>query len=225
LALSELWGFSIGISLIILLGAVLAGLFLALINPSTKIRKKQFDLMKITIDDIDRMNRKGDQFENYLCVLITALGYKYTYQTNISGDFGADVIFTDSKGKRTVVQAKNYSKSTTLGNNAVQETYAAIPFYSAEKGIIITSTNDITKPCRQHATACNIKIIDRSELVKIIKFFKKGLYSEAKNILEGDPERVVYTPKNLITAPTVSNTKITSGEYYYNIPVVNKKSG
>ncbi|MDG5787807.1 restriction endonuclease [Evansella sp. AB-P1] len=215
-----------GVLLIIL---IVFSLFYYLYNRISiprRVRKSKYNLMEITINDIDNMENKGSDFEDYLFVLFSALGYKNTYQTKSSGDFGADLIFTDSNGNRTVVQAKNYADNKPLGNDAIQESFGAMPYFKAAKAVVITTTSRISRPCEIHAAACEIKIITRSNFKSIIKYFKKGLHSEARKIIEGEYKKIEYTPKDRFKNDTIhSSKKIISGDYYYIIPERKKNTG
>ncbi|MBU8905561.1 restriction endonuclease [Desertibacillus haloalkaliphilus] len=215
---------AIALAIIILLIAVAIGLFLLVFYPPTNIRKTQYDLRKITINDIDKM-KDGSGFEHYLFVLFTAIGYENTYITQQSRDFGADVIFKDRQGNRTVIQAKRIKEGNSLNMDALQQAYTAQPFYSCTKGLVITSTTNISAGSKKLGTACNINIIDRNDLKKIITFFKKGQYSSIKDIIEREPKKVTYTPKDYITSPNITKAKISSGEYFYKLPVTKKKTG
>lgn len=201
-------------AIFLILFAIILGLIRRLLDYQIIRRKPRYNLMDITINDIDNMNKNGRQFEDYLCVLLTAIGYK-TLITQKNADYGADLIFIDSKGKKVIVQAKNNAESTTLSNDAVQQVYAALPFYKGDKGLIITSTNRISSNCRKHAAACSVNIVNRSDLKNIIKLFKKGQISAIKNILERPATIVEYSPKDLIKRPEITKTKIQSGEYFY----------
>lgn len=222
--MSDLWSLSIIFSLIIILSAIGAGIFFGVFFPPTRIfYDKEKDIKKISIKNIDRMDRSGKQFEHYLCVLLTAIGYTNTYKTKDTSDFGADLVFTNGSGERTVVQAKNYAKNNKIGNDAVQQVYSAMPFYKATKGIIITSSS-MTKQCETQASACNVTIIARSDLIKIIELFKKGLYNEVKKIIERDSRFVDYTPKDRLVNPQITKSMVKSGGYFYKIPIQTKKT-
>jgi len=65
--------------------------------------QKDFDPLNIDIKDIDKMT-DGHEFELYLYRLFVALGYTGVYKTVGSGDFGADLVFTDRSGVRNVIR-------------------------------------------------------------------------------------------------------------------------
>jgi len=112
------------------------------------------------MNDIDVM--EGFEFEEYLKVLFRKLGYK-TQVTRKTGDFGADLIF---KGKKKIiVQAKRYKSN--VGLDAVREAYSAQAYYKADESWVITNSR-FTKQALDLAKACNVKMLDRSDLEKFI---------------------------------------------------------
>lgn len=117
-------------------------------------------LRKSGIKDIDDM--EGHKFERYLGVLFKALGYK-SVVTRASGDFGADLVI-EKDGKRIVVQAKRYSGN--VGIKAVQEVHAAIPFYHADEGWVVTNQS-YTDAAKRLAGTNGVRLIDRQELIRL----------------------------------------------------------
>ncbi|MDY7220997.1 restriction endonuclease [Halalkalibacterium halodurans] len=176
--------------------------------------KKRYDVAKITIRDIDRMD--GHEFEDYLFVLLAGLGYNETYQTKKSRDFGADLLFNDSSGARTVVQAKCLSDA--LGVKAIQEVFTAKVYYQAEKAIVITSTETISDPCRRLASAAEVKLIEREALQEIIALFKREQMKQAQDVIEAPPEKIKTTPEDSYVYPEQDQQVIRSGEFYYKKP-------
>ncbi|NUU62489.1 restriction endonuclease [Paenibacillus agri] len=118
------------------------------------------------------------------------LGYTGVYKTLGSRDFGADVIFTDRHGIRNVIQAKRYSVDNTVGISAVQEVYSSMRYYKAKKAIVITSSR-FTEPCETLAGINHVKLLDRSDLVKMIEAFKRDDIREARNIIEAEPRMIL----------------------------------
>ena len=88
----------------------------------------QADGNRITINDIDRID--GYEFERVLKELFKKMGYQVIH-TPLSNDQGADLI-VEKFGVKTVIQAKNWQDNVT--NKGVQEVYAAIKYYDAQKG-------------------------------------------------------------------------------------------
>ncbi|WP_100405190.1 restriction endonuclease [Bacillus solitudinis] len=178
-----------------------------------KNRRKRYDLSKMTLDDIDKMD--GYEFEDYLYVLLRAIGYEQIYQTKKSRDYGADLLFIDRTNQKTVVQAKRYLEK--VGLSAVQEVYAAQAFYEANSALVITSAKHISEPCLKLATAANVKIIDREDLGEIIHAFKKKNFERAQEIVEVPDEPVGYTSEDSLTANNDKRGLIQAGDYYYKI--------
>jgi HJR/Mrr/RecB family endonuclease len=117
---------------------------------------------KLTLEDIDGLS--GYDFESFLKELFSKMGYQVE-QTKLSGDQGADVVVVKF-GEKTVIQAKRFNNS--VGNKAVQEIMAAISFYKAQKGMVVTN-NYFTKPALELAEANNIGMINREGLKELIE--------------------------------------------------------
>lgn len=141
---------------------------------------------KITMKDIDRME-DGSEFETYLYRLFTELGYKEVHKTTGSRDFGADIVFTDRRGLRNVVQAKRYGMQSPVGLGAVQEIYASMNYYRAHKAIVITSGR-YTESCAILASANGVTLLDRAALAEMITLFKGRHAGKALDIVEREPE-------------------------------------
>ncbi|GGG09617.1 restriction endonuclease [Paenibacillus abyssi] len=148
------------------------------------------DLHKIDITDIDKMS-DGHDFEIYLFRLFQALRYK-AYKTVGSRDFGADLVFHDSDGDRTVVQAKRYSLDNPVGLGGVQEVFSSMRYYKAKKSVLITSSS-FTEACETLAGINHVKLIDRKDLIAIINDFKQGKIDQAKAFIESEPH-MILTP-------------------------------
>ena len=105
----------------------------------------------------------GVDFEKVLKKLYEAYGYKVE-ETKATGDQGADLIL-ENDNEKTVVQAKYYS--SVVGNSAVQEVAAALAFYKADKGVVVTNST-FTKSASELANANNIELIDGRKLQNMI---------------------------------------------------------
>lgn len=149
-----------------------------------RIRRQQLDPYRITMQDIDQM--EGSEFERYLYRFFTELGYEDTYKTQGSGDFGADLVFTDREGIRNVLQAKCYAEHNKIGLSAVQEIYSSMRYYEANKCIVLTSSY-FTKACETLAGVNAVKLLDRNDLIQLIEDFKSNDHEEAMDIIESEP--------------------------------------
>ncbi|WP_037291010.1 restriction endonuclease [Saccharibacillus sacchari] len=194
---SQVLDFEGGFGLLLLIGAA-ALLLILIVWRLIVLRKrrirKQLDPRRITIKDIDGM-LDGSDFERYLHRLFTELGYEDVYKTNTSGDFGADLIFADRYGERTVLQAKRYSPSNPVGLSAVQEVYGSMRVYGAQRAIVLTSGR-YTAACRKLAAYNGVVLLDREDLEQIMDYFKSKQLEAAMETIEREAEEA---PKQLQT--------------------------
>jgi len=98
----------------------------------------------------------GTEFETYLARMLKERGFEDVRGTPASGDQGGDLI-ARRNGRTIVIQAKRYQG--TVGNRAVQEVAAAIKFYGADEGWVIT-TGTFTSSAKALAQTNNVKLID-----------------------------------------------------------------
>lgn len=108
------------------------------------------------------MNLSGTDFEVYLSRLLKQNGFEDIRGTATTGDQGADLI-AKKDDKTIVIQAKRYQGS--VGNKAVQEVVAAVKFYRADEGWVITS-GTFTSSAKSLAQANSVKLIDGHALRK-----------------------------------------------------------
>lgn len=120
---------------------------------------------------IDKLS--GEEFEQYLANLFQTLGYNVEF-TKTSGDYGADLIISNSYEKKAV-QAKRYNGS--VGVSAIQEVASAKNYYNANKCMVVTNSY-FTKNAIELADVNNVELIDRNSLLKLINL----VYSKAKYI-------------------------------------------
>ncbi len=144
-----------------------------LINKIEKIKKEleldnferqltSNDFQKMSIEEVDYMT--GFDFEHFLKTLFANMGYQVEH-TKLSGDQGADLVISKF-GEKIVVQAKRYANK--VNNKAVQEVVAAINYYEANRGMVVTNS-DFTKSAIDLAKANNIELINRETLERLIE--------------------------------------------------------
>ena len=120
-----------------------------------------------TIYDVDRLT--GTQFEEFVVQLLNANGYSDSYVTGKAGDQGGDVKTT--YGDETIIiQAKNYSIDKKVRNNAVQQVHASIPWYDADRGIVITNTY-FSASAKEIASVLNITLWDRTIVIHMLNIY------------------------------------------------------
>ena len=113
--------------------------------------------------------RSGAEFEEYIADLFSILGYA-AKNVPLTKDQGIDVLVHRS-GMRYGIQAKYYSQS--VGNAAVQQAIAGREYYKLDKGVVVTNST-FTPAAVALAKKTNIRLIDGTELNKLIKKAKTG---------------------------------------------------
>lgn len=68
-------------------------------------------MLRSGIDQIDRMS--GIDFEHRLLHHLNNIGWKVK-MTRTTGDFGADLVGKDNRGRKVVIQVKRYSKNVGI---------------------------------------------------------------------------------------------------------------
>lgn len=112
----------------------------------------------------------GVEFEDRMFVYFRNIGWK-AEKTPVSGDYGADLILRNPEGKRIVAQLKRYAGQ--VGVDAVQEIAAAIPFYKADSGMLITNSH-LTPNAQRLAKVHEIDIWEREDLMKQLMVESSG---------------------------------------------------
>ena len=105
----------------------------------------------------------GEDFEAYLMCVLSQSGCERVTGTPHSGDQGGDIL-VDFRGRRIVIQAKCYS--STVGNKAVQEVAAAVAFYGADEGWVVTNST-FSSSARQLAQRTGVRLVDGMGLPRI----------------------------------------------------------
>jgi HJR/Mrr/RecB family endonuclease len=100
------------------------------------------------------------EFERHVAEYYRRSGFRVTL-TKQNGDQGIDVI-ADGKGCRVGIQVKRYLDG--VGNGAVQEVVAGLPFHGCSRGVVIT-TGRFTASARALAAANHVELIDGARYV------------------------------------------------------------
>jgi len=142
-------------------------------------------IRKSGIQEIDIMD--GIDFEKKLEVMFGDLGYKVK-RTPPSGDYGADLVLENRKG-RTVVQAKRYSKP--IGVKGVQEVIGSISFYKATRALVVT--NAYFTPQAERLAQCNgVELWNRDKLIKTLSSI--SVCTEPSSVLDLAESSLVLDP-------------------------------
>lgn len=99
----------------------------------------------------------GEDYEWYVAERLDRMGYTNVRVTQLSGDYGADIIAYDPHGLKTCVQCKMYN-SKPVGIDAVQEIYGAMAYYDCVKAMVIT-TSTYTNAARELGDKTGVLLI------------------------------------------------------------------
>ena len=120
------------------------------------------ELIDLLIDEVaddaneyftDITQLSGIEFERHVAERLNAVGWEASL-TKKSGDQGGDIIAIKLHMK-IIIQCKNWSSN--VGNAAVQEVHAAVSFYNADNGIVI-SRKGFTPAARALANTTNVEL-------------------------------------------------------------------
>lgn len=120
---------------------------------------EQHRLSRSGIAEVDRMD--GGTFEMFLTTLFRRLGYRVEH-TGKCGDYGCDLVVVKA-GRRTVVQAKRWSKK--VGVKAIQEAVSAKPIYGCTEALVVAN-RAFTRQAQTLARANGVVLWDREVLVR-----------------------------------------------------------
>lgn len=98
----------------------------------------------------------GHEYERYVAYVLERQGYRDVTITPKTGDFGADIICTDSNGRRIAVQCKMYAKP--VGYRAVEEALGAMHYYNCDGAMVVTN-NTYTKQAETAARKVGVKLM------------------------------------------------------------------
>lgn len=101
--------------------------------------------------------RKGDGegYEHYVAYILKQYrGFEEAQVTQLSGDYGADII-AYKDGIKYCIQCKNYDGVVTP--DAVREVYAALNYYNADIGMVVTNST-LTKEALELARINKIRV-------------------------------------------------------------------
>lgn len=131
---------------------------------SCNLKKKMY--LNSPLSKIDTMS--GEEFEEYLSFLFKESGYKVK-MTPKKGDYGLDLILKKN-GLVTGVQAKRYKKN--VGVSAIQEAIGGMTHYGCDNVMVVTNSY-FTKPAMNLASSGCVKLVDRDNINKFVKYINK----------------------------------------------------
>lgn len=107
----------------------------------------------------------GEEFEQYVALVLRDNGFREIELTRASGDQGVDILAARA-GKRYAIQCKNYAGA--VGNAAVQEAYAGAQFYGCEVAAVICP-GTFTRAARELARSTGVRLWDGERLTRMMR--------------------------------------------------------
>ena len=107
----------------------------------------------------------GEEFEQYVALVLRDNGFREIELTRASGDQGVDILATRA-GKRYAIQCKNYAGA--VGNAAVQEAYAGAQFYGCDTAAVICP-GEFTRAARELAKSTGVRLWDGEQLTRMMR--------------------------------------------------------
>lgn len=107
----------------------------------------------------------GEEFEDYVAVVLEDNGFRDVELTPASGDQGVDILATRG-GKRYAIQCKNYGEA--VGNFAVQEAFAGCEYYECDVAAVICP-GSYTRAARELAESTGVLLWDGKRLSRMMK--------------------------------------------------------
>ena len=156
--------FCLGLAIMLLI----IGIIMAIKYQKKRKRKKivKQRLNNINVEEIDKL--LPYEFEDWLTTFLNENGFNAEH-TKYSGDFGADIIAT-REGIKYAISCKKYSDG--LGVRAVQEIIAAMDYYDADIGWILSTAPYFTSQAYDLAKTRHVKLFTKTELLEKLNELK-----------------------------------------------------
>ena len=107
----------------------------------------------------------GEEFENYVALLLRDHYYRRIELTKGSGDQGVDIL-CERNGQTYAIQCKNYAGA--VGNFAVQEAYAGAEFYGCDIAVVVCP-GTFTRGAIELAESTGVTLWDGEKLSRMMK--------------------------------------------------------
>lgn len=107
----------------------------------------------------------GEEFENYVALLLRDHYYRHIELTKGSGDQGVDIL-CERNGKTYAIQCKNYAGA--VGNFAVQEAYAGAEFYGCDAAVVVCPCT-FTRGAVELAKSTGVMLWDGTRLTRMMR--------------------------------------------------------
>lgn len=107
----------------------------------------------------------GEEFEQYVALLLADHHYRHIEITKGSGDQGVDIL-CERNGQTYAIQCKNYAGA--VGNFAVQEAYAGAEFYGCDIPVVVCP-GTFTRGAIELAESTGVTLWDGERLSRMMK--------------------------------------------------------
>ena len=156
--------FTLGLAIIVLI----LGIITAIKYQKKRKRKKKIKqrLNNLNVEEIDRL--LPYEFEDWLTDFLNENGFNAEH-TKYSGDFGADIIAI-RRGIKYAISCKKYSNG--LGIRSVQEIIAAMDYYNADIGWVVSTAPYFTSQAYELAKTRHVKLFAKNELLEKLSELK-----------------------------------------------------
>jgi restriction system protein len=105
-----------------------------------------------------------DEFEEFLAQLCERDGCRNVQVVGGANDHGADVLYTDPRGQRGLIQAKRYTPGNSVGNEHVQIVNGTYRDAHSCAHAAIVTTSHFTQPAQAFAKRVGIRLLDDHRL-------------------------------------------------------------
>ena len=112
----------------------------------------------------DPYRMSPDEFEEFLAQLCVRDGCRNVQVVGGANDLGADVLYTDPRGRRGLIQAKRYAPGNSVGNEHVQIVNGTYRDAHSCAHAAIVTTSHFTQPAQQYAKRVGIRLLDDHRL-------------------------------------------------------------
>jgi HJR/Mrr/RecB family endonuclease len=127
----------------------------------------------VDLSEVDLMS--GSEFEDFVCELLEKIGYTVKNHKK-SRDGGVDITaFMDNK--KTIIQAKKYNITNSVGVDAVRDVVANKETRNAHEMVVVTTSSKFSSDALVTAKKNGVHLWDRAklkELMKKAKMLKNG---------------------------------------------------
>lgn len=159
-------------------------------SQNAKVYPNSAEILNYNIEVID--NYTGYEFEEYIVILLKALGFENVRRVGGAGDRGIDII-ANRDNLKYGFQTKRYNKNSFVGNKAIQEVYTGIKVRGLDKGIVVISSK-YSPDAVGTALQTNIELWDRESLCEYLDdiYYNVGYRDHSLTSKVGYKEKNLY---------------------------------